>query len=273
MSALSKSIIAGTILLSIFAIYAQLEDEPRGVKIPPTEIWSTGTTGLFQDANNMAEVHANTDKKEVIVDWMHYPLPPTATGRSVKSWTYHTQFWPTEVAGAGLALYVGGDNDEGETVLQKWVFRPPLTPQTEAVLLERNEVIDLFEGVNDGCSGIIELSQMISAPDDLLVFFHTPRELWKYSMRYSSWEKVASPHDTSVIHVAELAEDWSMFHVREHVTEGSFYTFGHPFRDYTITFVDSNRDGVLDHCMRLTTDEWYAAGYGDPSSYVASSPF
>jgi len=29
----------------------------------------------------------------------------------------------------------------------------------------------------------------------------------------------------------------------------------------------------LDHCMRLTTDEYHAAGYGDANNFVAYFPF
>ncbi|MEX1023635.1 MAG: hypothetical protein WD226_01040 [Planctomycetota bacterium] len=233
----------------------------------PAKATSRSAQLLRIDGNRLRGV-AWMFAKSVRIDWEYLPDFPSAAGKEVVIATYDLAYKPTCIAaGLGGRLYVAGVDQEGDTIIERWDFEYPNWPVTRAVALERSSVITASKEQVSGRHGVANMFPLF-ANDRIVVKFSDSNEVWMQRAICGGWEKVASPTDTSVLHVPALAQVHRHSDTLVHVTDGVFLSLGSLEANELIYLVDSNYDNSVDRFMVLGQGEAEAAGYKARESWV-----
>lgn len=190
-----------------------------------------------------------------------------------KRQSFATSYQPTAVGAPARdgELLVAGTRRNGNTVIERWTFRPPalIAPAVGAQHLEEAVVVDietLYDEARPRRDAVLRLVPMPRLPQRALVQFDGSKDVHElvWSDAVSTLQRLTSDK-TWGLPRRGFQFSWS----RDHRTRGVVLVFGDEgVPDSTFVLVDCDRDGTIDESFGVSDGEWRDGDWGDGNAYI-----
>lgn len=197
-----------------------------------------------------------------------------------------TAFWPTSVRPIdnGLVLVCGKNRRNGATIIEVWTLHPPTlsaasTPGAPSTMIPGSiaDINPVYSADEAGKRLVRRAIPQYGVSGGAIIQFDDSRDVYALNISTAVMTPVASPDATRALSLgcthAPLLTQTGGAAASELVQGGYVYEFrvresagDAPSR---LMFLDLDKNGTIDSLQTLTTNQWTAAGYADPSVWVA----
>lgn len=279
--------------------FCALQDSAIGqgplVAEPDPNLYTDVTTSLRFQGNIHARVYANTGGKLVSVAWRYFgdeQAQGSGNVLSVHQSDYAVDFWPTHVrVVTPFTWLVGGIDDGGVTVIERWTFRKKRNQQVLPNIVQSIDPSGSGGGIVYGwhVPPRLTVRRLLSQPSNkpsvvkfimvncdqtaALVCFGSDSSLWRMDLVVPTnpLVQVGSPAPSAgLLEVAELSRDFDTMYAMNHVSYGDVYVLiqedfkgAAQLGPIVLALIDADSDGLPESFVALDGAQWAVSDLGD----------
>ncbi|MBL8860814.1 MAG: hypothetical protein JNK02_02285 [Planctomycetes bacterium] len=251
---------------------------------------------------------SGAQRRGITILWRYKPSLPGGVDLSTKEEHFSTSFVPTayavvsppmaDVAPNGttstLRLFVAGRGDRGHTIVEEWQFeRNDVNGPSATAVIDSQAGVTTYKWRVPARSLTKELLRTDLASHDTVMWMMPNRgdpsvvllQFWAsrdvYALRVTDGTLTllasASGGSSALFVNPNLASRFSTYWAADRVDMGFVYVLGcsgwsTPIDVQAVVFVDSDRDGAIDHCRELSSALWAQEAWQDTSKYTRYFP-